>query len=378
MSIFDFKGVIFIDTLIFSAAVGAGHDQVARALQEEILLRYPQARVAIVDTISYISPILNKLVLEGYLGLLKFTPSIYGKLYAKTEAAENAIDLASLPYKLLSRSLTKVIRDYAPDAIICTHAFAAGIIGHLKTKQRIEHHATTVITDFTVHSYWVHEGTDLYCIAHEQLTYLMEEFNIPKLQVEATGIPILRKFSQLQDRAAMRVKHGLVDQPTVLVMGGSLGLGEIREIVERFDASTEDKQVLVVTGRNEILHNELRHGSWRNRFHIYGFIDFVNELMAAADIVLTKPGGVTSAEALSQGKPIIIISPIPGQEDRNSSWLTEQGCALRLPADKHAGLKLAQLLADKERLSILGKRASQLGRPRAASAVIDQIEARLS
>lgn len=367
-----------MDTLIFSASVGAGHDQVARALQEEILRRYPKARVAIVDTISYISPILNKLVLEGYLGLLKFSPRVYGKLYEKTETGETAADIANLPYRLLSRALTKVIRDYSPDSIICTHAFAAGLMGTLKKRQRIEQHLTTVITDFTVHSYWVHAGNDLYCIAHEQLVYLMDEFGTPRSQVAATGIPILAKFAEKQEPTAVRAKYGLADLPTALVMGGSLGLGEIKEIVERFDASAEDAQVLVVTGRNEILHSELKHHYWRNTFHVYGFVDFVNELMAAADVVLTKPGGVTSAEALSQGKPIIVISPIPGQEDRNSRWLTEQGCAIRLPDDKHAGLKMAQLLADRERLALLGQRAAHLGRPLAAGAVIDQIEARLT
>jgi processive 1,2-diacylglycerol beta-glucosyltransferase len=239
-------------------------------------------------------------------------------------------------------------------------------------------HLTTVITDYTVHSYWVHEGIDLYCIADAQLAYLMDDFSVPRSQLAATGIPILGKFAEQLDVAAIRAKYGLADLPTVLVMGGSLGLGEIKEVVERFDASAENIQTLVVTGRNEILHSELTHHYWRNTFHVYGFVDCVHELMAASDVVLTKPGGVTSAEALSQGKPIVIISPIPGQEDRNSSWLTEQGCAVRLQADKYAGLKLAQLLADRERLGLLAQRAAHLGKPLAAGAVIDQIEAQLT
>lgn len=367
-----------MDTLIFSASVGAGHDQVARALQEEILLRHPTARVAIVDTISYISPILNKLMLEGYLGLLKLSPRFYGKLYEKTEAGETAVDFANLPYRLLSRSLGKVIRDYAPASIICTHAFAAGLLGTLKRRQGIDPFITTVITDFTVHAYWLHEGIDLYCIAHEQLAYLLSGLGIPRSQVVATGIPIAAKFAIPVEPADVRERYQLADLPTVLVMGGSLGLGGIKEMVERFDVNATASQLLVVTGRNEMLYNELKHRRWHNRLAVYGFIDFVHELMAAADLVLTKPGGVTSAEALSQGKPIVITSPIPGQEDRNSDWLTEQGCAVRLPADRHAGLKLAQLLADKERLELLGQRAARLGRPRAAADVIDQIEVRLS
>lgn len=366
-----------MDTLIFSASVGAGHDQVARALQEEILRRYPNARVAIVDTISYISPILNKLLIEGYLGLLKLSPAVYGKLYEKTEAGEGARDLANLPYRLLSRALAKVIRDYSPDAIICTHAFAAGLLGTLKRRQRIHQHLTVVITDFTVHAYWLHEGADLYCIAHEQLLGTMDDLGVPRSQVVVTGIPILARFSEKADPDLVRAKHRLDNLPTVLVMGGSLGLGEIRQVVERFDACAEGSQVLVVTGRNEILHNELKNRRWRNKFFVYGFIDFVNELMAAADIVLTKPGGVTSAEALSQGKPIIIMSPIPGQEDRNTRWLTEQGCAIRLSADEDTGVKMTQLLNDKERLTQLGQRAAALGRPWAARAVIDEIELRL-
>ncbi|NLY53114.1 MAG: glycosyltransferase [Firmicutes bacterium] len=366
-----------MDTLIFSASVGAGHDQAARALREEILRRYPAARVAVVDTISYISPMLNKLVLEGYLGLLKLSPRVYGKLYEKTEGGDNGADLAHWPYRLLSGALTKVIRSYAPDAIICTHAFATGLLGTLKTRQRIRQYLTTVVTDFTVHSYWVHAGNDLYCIAHDELSGLMDDLGVPRSQVVATGIPILSKFEKKLDKKAMRERHGLADLPTILVMGGSLGLGKIKTIVESLDAQAGSWQILVVTGRNEKLHDELKHRHWSNRVHVYGFINFVHELMAAADIVLTKPGGITAAEALSQGKPIVIMSPIPGQEDRNSRFLTEQGCAIRLRADTQVGQKVAQLLADEEGLAALGQRAAQLARPFAAAAIVDQVEARV-
>lgn len=359
-----------LDTLIFSASVGAGHDQVARALQEEILYRHPTARVSIVDTISYISPFLNKLVLESYLGLLRFTPRVWGKLYEKTEG-ERVMDFGALPYRLLSGALTKVIHNYSPQAIICTHAFSAGLMATLKRREHFTNHLSTVVTDFTVHPYWIHEGNDLYFVAHENL---LAEFVAPRSRVSAAGIPILSKFARRLSRSEMRKRHNLAELPTVLVMGGSLGLGDIKEIVEQFDKVASGCQILVVTGRNEILRNELRCRQWRNRTRIYGFVDYVNELMAAADVVVTKPGGVTSAEALSQGKPLVFISPIPGQEDRNSTFLTQQGAAVRLSSEENAGLQMARLLADAPRLAQLGERAMLLARPRAASTVIDRIE----
>ncbi len=363
-----------MDTLIFSASVGAGHDQVAKALQEEILHRHPLARVAIVDTLSYISPVLNRVVLEGYLNMVRYTPKAYGRLYRTTEA-DSGPDLAALPNRLLARALSHVIREYNPQSIICTHAFSSGLIGTLKRRNRINHHLTTVITDFTVHSYWVHEGNDIYCIAHEDLAFMMQELSVPPQLVQSTGIPIMRRFRQPLDRQVARQELGLADLPTVLVMGGSLGLGNIAEIVKQLDALSQGVQILVVAGRNEILRGELEHHRWQCHCRVYGFVDCIQQLMAAADLVLTKPGGVTAAEALSQSKPIVVISPIPGQEDRNSNFLTEQGAAIRLFDDRHAGVKIAQLLRDQQRLGVLSQMAGRLARPQAAERVIDLIEA---
>lgn len=366
-----------MDTLIFSASVGAGHDQVAKALQEEILYRHPAARVAIVDTLSYISPVLNRVVLEGYLSMVRYTPKAYGRLYRTTEA-ESGPDLAALPNRLLARALSHVIRDYNPQSIICTHAFSSGLIGTLKRRKRIAHHLTTVITDFTVHSYWVHEGNELYCIAHEDLVFMMKELSVPINLVQSTGIPIMSRFSQSIDRQSARRELGLAELPTVLVMGGSLGLGNIAEIVKQLDAVSSDVQILVVAGRNEILRSELEHHHWNCHCRVFGFVDYIHQLMAASDLVLTKPGGVTAAEALSQSKPIVVISPIPGQEDRNSNFLTEQGAAIRLFDDRHAGVKIAHLLRDQQRLTMLGQMAGRLARPGAARRVIDLIEERVS
>lgn len=362
-----------MDTLIFSASIGAGHDQVSRALKEEILRRYPDSRVSIVDTITYISPILNKLMLEGYLGMVRFTPRMWGRIYSHTEG-DSTLDIGSLANRVLARALTRVIKDYSPQAIICTHAFSSGLIATLKRKGRINHHLTTVITDYTVHSYWIEQGVDVYCLAHENLRYLMQELGVPDQNVATTGIPILNKFQQQLDKQEARRKHGLKDLPTVLVMGGSLGMGNIEQVVKQLDQTAEDCQIVVVAGRNEILKSELSRYQWRNQFQIHGFVNFINELMAASDLVLTKPGGVTSAEALSQHRPIVVISPIPGQEDRNSDFLTEQGAAIRLADERFAGVKISQLLTDQTRLQTLSQMAARLAKPVAAAAVIDLIE----
>ncbi len=362
-----------MDTLIFSASIGAGHDQVARALKEEILRRHPEARVSIVDTITYISPILNKLMLEGYLNMVRFTPRMWGRIYTRTEG-DSTLDIGSLAYRLLARALTRVIKDYSPQAIICTHPFSAGLIATLKRKGRIHHHLTTVITDFTVHSYWIEEGVDLLCLAHEKLMYLVQELGVPEKKVATTGIPILSKFQEKMNKQEARNKHALKDLPTVLVMGGALGMGNITQVVKQLDQNCTDCQIIVVAGRNEILKNELLHYQWRNEFRVHGFVNFIHELMAASDLVLTKPGGVTSAEALSQGRPIVVISPIPGQEDRNSDFLTEQGAAIRLADERFAGVKISQLMTDAPRLQALSQMSERLAKPEAAAAVIDQIE----
>ena len=362
-----------MDTLIFSASIGAGHDQVAKALQEEILRRYPAARVAVVDTISYINPVLSKVVLESYLGIVRYTPRVWAKLYETTEG-DAGPELGGLPLRLLSRTLNNLISDFSPQQIICTHPFSAGLMAGLKRQQKIQQPLTTVITDFAVHSYWVHNGIDHYCIAHQDLAFLLEELQVPPSRIVPTGIPVGLEFSQVIDRQTALNELGLDDLPTVLVMGGSLGLGNIRQIVEQLDQAVSGIQILVVTGRNEPLRIALQGLRWRNSQRIYGYVDCVPDLMAVSHLVLTKAGGGTTAEALSQHKPLVIIASLPGQEHRNADFLTEHGAAIRLKEDKYVGQRLGQLLADRDRLDSLARMAAKLARRGAAAAVIDLVE----
>lgn len=362
-----------MNILIFSVSIGSGHDQVAQTLRNEFIHIDNSSRVKIINTINFISPILDKVILDGYLNILKFYPKAWGKLYEKTNKIDPIIDINDITNRLMTSKLKQSINNYNPDVIICTHSFPASILSNLKQKKRINYPFISVITDFNIHSSWINEGTDQYVIPHENLNYVMEKLGVEKEKILPFGIPIKREFSSVLDRSDTAGRLGLDNKRTVLVMGGGLGLGQISHIVKTLDSGMSDVQIIAVAGRNQRLESKLKSLTTNNKLVVYGFVNNIHELMEVSDCIVTKPGGVTTAEILSKQKPLVIFSPLPGQEYENAEFLLNAGAAVATSDVNKIPVLINQIFSFDVRMRCFRDMTGILKKPNAADDTVNYL-----
>jgi processive 1,2-diacylglycerol beta-glucosyltransferase len=218
---------------------------------------------------------------------------------------------------------------------------------------------------------------DLYCVAAEETKARLIARGVPQSGIVAAGIPIAAKFLSKPDARAVRKNYGLRDdQPVLLVLGGGFGMGPVAEILAELDKVLGQFQTLVVTGRNEELRRKLATQTRQHPTHVLSFSTNMHELMAVADLIITKPGGLTTSEALALGKPLFILNPIPGQEAANSDFLLERGAAAKVNRVEDLPFRVEKLLGSKK-LSEMAKAAKSLGRPQSATAVCQEVLKRL-
>lgn len=362
-----------MNILIFSVSIGNGHDQVAHTLHNEFIKADSRNKVKIINTIKFISPILDKVILDSYLNILKFYPRAWGKLYEKTNKLDPIIDINDITNRLMTSKLHKSINSFIPDAIICTHSFPSSIISALKQKKIPDTPLISVITDYNIHTSYVNDHTDYYVIPHENLSYVMETYGVNNNKILPFGIPIRREFEQEVNIAEVQRRYELEDKKTVLVMGGGLGLGEIYNIVFELDKKLEDVQIIAIAGRNNRLEQKLKSMTTKNKMVILGFVNNIHELMEVSDCIITKPGGVTTAEVLCKQKPLIIFSPLPGQEYENAEFLLNSGVAVATSDVKKMPVLINQMLNFEVRMKSIEDITSYLKKPNAAADTVQFI-----
>lgn len=359
-----------MNSLIFSVSIGNGHDQVAHTIKNALLMTNPNNKVKIVNTISLISPLLDKVILDSYLNILKFYPKAWGKIYEKTNKLDPIIDINDIANKLISSKFKKSTLIFEPDIIFCTHSFPASIIAALKEKKIINCPLITLITDYNIHSTYINDYTDFYIIPHEGLLYKIAAYGVPKEKVLPIGIPIKQDFYMPLNRKEILNNLNLEDKRTILVMGGGLGLGSINGIVRELDRKLENIQILAIAGRNQRLESKLKSLSTVNDLKVYGFINNVHELMEISDCIITKPGGVTCAEILSKQKPLIIFSPLPGQESDNTEFLLNYGAAVTASSVNKIPPLISLILNLQVKINSMKEISSYLKKPNATQDLI--------
>jgi processive 1,2-diacylglycerol beta-glucosyltransferase len=359
-----------MNVMVFSASIGHGHNQVAEALAQEA--KRQGHTVQLIDGLDFVSPFLSKVLLESYLKMLRYTPSVYGKLYQWTEEPM-LFDFTSVINKLLCRKFKRLLTQHRPDAILCSHSFPAGLLSALKLRLNEPVRLVAAVTDFTVHYTWVNPAIDTYVLASHKLIPLIRQLGVPEAALAPLGIPIRPQFAAPPSKSEARLALGLSNTPTVLLMGGGLGMGTPSEMVRLLDSSLADCQIIVLAGTNEALLRELKAARFVNPVMVLGFVENVEVYMAAADVLVTKPGGVTCAEALAMAVPLVFVSPIPGQEWRNSTFLVENLAAIHFDESTLAP-KLADLIHDEVRLSCMSRMARELARPHAARDIVELLQ----
>ena len=371
--------------MVISAKVGAGHMRAAEALVEAFAERHGDIEVTNIEALEHTNAVFRGGFTSGYKQLASRAPSIWEFIYETME--KKAVDsktkkLASFLDRLNSAGLLRTIRAFEPDAVVCTHYFAAEILGHRKAKGKISTRIYVVLTDYDIHTMWIQKGVDCYFVGSEEMKYALEAKGVGESDVIVTGIPISPVFAHARfDKAALRETLGAgPDVRTVLVAAGGFGLSNIGEIARLLLAECPDVQFLAVAGRNNDLEEALREAAADSdgRLIPFGFVDNMHELMAASDFIVTKSGGLTSSECLAMGLPMIIWNPIPGQEERNADYLLENGVALRANSAANLVFKVRKLAGEGERLEKMSEAARRLSRPDAAFRIAERVAADLA
>jgi len=360
--------------LFLSVTAGQGHHQTAKAAMDYLMEK--NVDCVMLDTFEYINPILSESIARGYLISTQFTPAVYGKLYRLAEKKEknnSSFSISNLTSSILSRKLVSYIYEYKPDVIVCTHIFAAQIISHLQSKKVIKAKTIGIVTDFTIHPFWEDTDLDYYITASELLNHQASKKGIPVEKIRATGIPIHTKFANKISKPEARALLGIEDKTTVFVMSGSMGYGNVGKIIRKIDNLDMDFQIISVCGHNKRLKKRIDLLKSRKKIYNYGFVDNVDIMMDAANCIVTKPGGLTVSESLAKGLPMILINPIPGQEDRNVDFLLNNGLAVKISSTYPIDEALYQLLSNEWKRDHLQKGIQYIGKPNSSKDLGDFI-----
>jgi processive 1,2-diacylglycerol beta-glucosyltransferase len=367
--------------LIATVTAGGGHLAAAAALEEAWRAERPGDVVEKIDLLKLFSSLHRKVYSEGYVKLVERAPDLWGMMFAKTDDPKLLQKLKRIQRKFPSGSKKRFaqhVKKFKPDVVLCTHYLPLETLTPLREEEGgIRPFVACIVTDFEAHALWMESCVDLYCVAAEETKARLVARGALEKNILATGIPIAAKFSSRPDAGAIRKQYGLRDDlPVLLVLSGGFGMGPVAEILVEMDKAQMPFQMLVVAGRNEELRRKLAVGDYKHPTHVLGFSTNMHELMSIADLIITKPGGLTTSEALAMGKPLFILNPIPGQEAANSDFLLERGAAAKANRVEDLPYRIGQLLGSRK-LVEMAKAAKSLGRPAAARAICREVLARI-
>lgn len=362
--------------LILSTSAGAGHVKAGEALGKAFAADARVEKVVHEDALKYTNKLFRDFYSTLYFKLVKNAPELVGYFYNASDEPWKNETVRQQFDRLNTRALIKFIRAFDPDIIVCTHFMPAGIIAHLIETEKLRAQLSIVVTDFDCHAMWLSRIFHHYFVAIEETKVHLEVLGLPGNRITVSGIPIDPVFLEQVDRAAVRQSYGLQpDRPTVLLSAGAIGGAPVELIVQRLEEGLRaEVQTIVVCGRNEVLRQKvLKQAAGNPRFCVLGYSDRMAELMKISDLFIGKPGGLTTAELLACGLPLAIIQPIPGQEERNSDHLLEEGIAIKCNELTTLAYKVDRLLADSARLAAMRRNALALGRPHAARTVVETL-----
>ncbi|MFO7289387.1 MAG: glycosyltransferase [Bacillota bacterium] len=337
------------DILLVSENFGTGHTRAAEAILRGIRSANAGVDVRLVEIGRVLRPRMNRLLVDSYLGIIRKTPFIWRAFYGWHREKSFPRSLQSFIRYALYTRLAELITLHRPRLVVSTHPFAAFGVARLK-EQGWGFKLCTVITDFSAHGSWAHPQTDRYLVPADHVRNQLIRLGADPERIIVTGIPTDPVFWEEEDQAEVRRRLGLRQLPTVLIMGGGLGLGGMEQWVKTMVKWRNHMQILVVTGRNRQLYRSLVSDPMLDHpnIRITGYIQSLSEWMEAADLILTKPGAMTCTEAIAKVKPLLLYGTIPGHEEKNGQFLTRNGLALRLEGEDHLDEILDRFLSNPE------------------------------
>jgi len=362
--------------LVLSASAGNGHVRAAQAVEAAFLETGAARVVRHVDTLEFTNKVFRRLYSQMYIDLVNGAPEVLGWLYDALDTPWQKERRRLLLDKFNTRPFVKMLEEFRPDAVVCTHFLPSEIISWLKAKKRLACRQGIVVTDFDVHAMWLCHHYEHYFVALDETRVHLTKLGIAEEKVTVTGIPIDPAFSRHRDKAEARAKLGLLpDRTTVLLSAGGFGVGPIEHLVASLLETEHPLQVVAICGKNEAARAKLakyvsKNTPDRHAIRVVGFTTEMDEYMSASDLLVGKPGGLTTCEALAKGLVMVIVNPIPGQEERNSDHLLEEGAAIRCNNLPALGYKIDRLLGDPVRFEAMRANVTRIARPRAAFDVV--------
>src|SRR5579871_2944572 len=346
--------------LVLSASVGAGHLRAAEAVELALRQVVPYATVKNLDVLTLTNAAFRRVYGKAYLDLVNLAPHVLGLVYDhldKPRDPDSKRDRLRLAVEKLNLTkFTDLMAAGGWDIVVNTHFLPAEIIASLRRDQTLSVPQITVTTDFETHRLWVNQPCERYTTATAEGAAYLQHWGVPVEHTIVTGIPIHPVFSQAKDRDECLRRQGLVgDRPIVLQLAGGFGVGPIEKLFRGLLEIETPTEIVVVAGKNEQVKNDLAQIATpsRHRVKVMGFTDQIDELMCVADVVVSKPGGLTTSEVLARGAAMAIVNPIPGQETRNSDYLLESGAAIKINNTGTLAFKLGGLIGDPDRLEKL-------------------------
>lgn len=368
--------------LIFYASYGGGHLNAAKSIDECIKNNYKNTKTELIDCMKYVNKTVEKITTGAYREMAKKAPWVWGTIYSSSQKGPLA-HLSSRSNKVMAIKLLKLLREKKPDLIISTHPFSSQMCSYLKRKGKISAKIATIMTDFAPHDQWLvgNDFTDYYFVAHEKMKQYLISQKIPENKIYVSGIPISNRFLKLYNKKEILNNYNLSkDKKTILFFGGGeFGLGKSKTIhvFESFISSNENIQIIAISGRNEKMKESfekvVQEYNATDFVHILGFTNQVPELMSISDLVVTKPGGLTTSESLASHLPMVIINPIPGQEEENAEFLESKGIAIWIKKSTNTEKIIKHLLSNSNKLSQMKKNTNILAKPNSTRTICDTL-----
>ena len=373
--------------LIFYASYGGGHLSAANSIKDYLSNHYENIDVELIDCMKYINKPIEKITTTAYNEMAKKAPWAWGKIYSDSQKGPLA-HITTRSNQVFAIKLLRLLREKKPDLIISTHPFGSQMCSYLKRKGKITSKIATILTDFAPHDQWLvgSDYTDYFFVAHNKMKEYLISKNIPENKIFATGIPISNKFLETFNTSKILSSLGLKENlKTVLFFaGGKFGLGKSRtlEIFNTFVNDFNNIQVIAISGKNKKMYEEFNQivkiANKTNFIKVFEFVNNVPELMAVSDVVITKPGGLTTTESLVSGLPMIIINPIPGQEEENAQFLEHSNVGIWLKKQMNITETISNFLSYNKKLKQMKENTKKISNRNSTKDICTILEAGLN
>ncbi len=341
----------------------------ANAVGAALRAHEPAAQTTVVDSYDYAALVVSRVVSDGYLRMVKTIPQMYRYIYDRAERATEVGRFRTWAHQLTAANLRPLMLRERPHAVVCTHAFPSGAMAEYKRSFADAPPVVAIVTDFAVHGFWVHQNIDRYVVANASLSDALTGRGVACERISVTGIPVRPEFAPgSESRAALRERLDLpADHNVALLMGGGLGIAPLARMLSALSSVRAPLAAVVIAGRNSRIERRLMRAAEGVAYPVRAlrFVENVYDYMHAADVLVTKPGGLSTAEALVAQVPMVLCKPLPGQEERNARVLVDAGAALRTRRIEELPAAIEAALSDPMRASLVTA-ARRLGRPDAA------------